>query len=99
MLSLLGFRKRGYALRVATHRNFAQFVAQQGIEFAPIAGNFKEILGSEAGYQLLEGKNVKLVEEDLSPHRIFDLAARSPCDETWVDFAYPMVNDIRSTLS
>ena len=60
-----GLQNAGYRVRMATHRNFAQFVAQQGIEFAPIAGNFKDLLGSEAGYQLLEGKNVKLVEEDL----------------------------------
>ena len=67
-----GLQKAGYRVRVATHRNFAQFVAQQGIEFAPIAENFKEILGSEAGYQLLEGKNVKLVGEELFKEMLQD---------------------------
>ncbi|MBW4602650.1 MAG: glycosyltransferase [Calothrix sp. FI2-JRJ7] len=46
----------GFSVKIATHPIFEDFVRQQGIEYAPIAGDYKELLRSEAGYNLLEGK-------------------------------------------
>jgi len=35
---------------------FEDFVRNQGLEFAPIAGNFQELLQSEEGQKLLTGQ-------------------------------------------
>ncbi|RUS94390.1 hypothetical protein DSM106972_093750 [Dulcicalothrix desertica PCC 7102] len=51
-----GLKQAGFSVKIATHKIFEEFVTQQGIEYAPIAGDYKELLRSEAGYRLLEGK-------------------------------------------
>ncbi|MGD1864822.1 MAG: glycosyltransferase [Phormidesmis sp.] len=58
--------QRGHTVTLAASFNFANFAAQQHIPFAPIAGDFKQILGSPAGIDLLEGDtSVTLIEDDL----------------------------------
>ncbi|NEQ25542.1 MAG: hypothetical protein F6K28_42070, partial [Microcoleus sp. SIO2G3] len=56
----LGLQRAGYRVRIATHYNFEEFVSQLGLEFAPIAGNYQELLQSEAGQKLLAGQRSKL---------------------------------------
>jgi len=51
-----GLQQKGYQPQIATHENFRSFVDNKGMKFARIAGNYQELLRSEAGYQLLEGK-------------------------------------------
>lgn len=68
-----GLKEVGFQMRIATNKNFEEVVVQRGIEFAPIVGNFKEILSSEVGYQLLEGKrNVKLIDDELFQQELID---------------------------
>ena len=56
----------GYRVCIATHNNFESFVKSKGLEFALIAGNYQELLGSESGLNLLEGKGeFRLVGDDL----------------------------------
>jgi UDP:flavonoid glycosyltransferase YjiC (YdhE family) len=57
---------------MATHCNFEEFVSKQGLEFAPIAGNFQELLSSEEGQKLLEGKQTKLLSDDLFQTQLAD---------------------------
>ena len=52
----LGLQRAGYRVRIATHYNFEEFVSQLGLEFAPISGNYQELLQSEAGQKLLAGQ-------------------------------------------
>ena len=44
-----GLQAAGHSVRVATHRPYEQFVREYGLAFAPLAGNPREILGSDAG--------------------------------------------------
>lgn len=59
----IGLKQAGYQVRVATHTNFADWVQQWNLEFAPLAGDYHQLLNSEIGYSLLEGKDV---DSDLS---------------------------------
>jgi sterol 3beta-glucosyltransferase len=42
----VGLRCAGYKVKIATHKNFAEFVSQMGFEFVPLAVNFQELLRS-----------------------------------------------------
>jgi UDP:flavonoid glycosyltransferase YjiC (YdhE family) len=54
-----GLRAAGYDIRLATHSNFQQTVRDQGLEFALLEGNPKEMLETEAGKALMEtGSNI-----------------------------------------
>ena len=57
----VGLQRAGHRVRVATHDNFKEFVSQLGLEFAPLAGNFEELLKSVEGEKLLAGKRNKLM--------------------------------------
>ncbi len=61
----LGLQQAGYQVRIATHRNFESFVTQLGLEFAPIAGDIKELMNSEEGQKLLAGQRSKLISDEL----------------------------------
>ena len=68
----LGLQRVGYRVRIATHDNLKELVRKQGLEFAPIAGNFQELLKSEEGHKLLEGKRSKLVSNELFQKQLAD---------------------------
>jgi UDP:flavonoid glycosyltransferase YjiC (YdhE family) len=68
----LGLQLAGYQVRIATHYNFEDFVRNQGLEFAPIAGNFQELLQSEEGQKLLTGQQNKLVSDELFQQQLAD---------------------------
>jgi UDP:flavonoid glycosyltransferase YjiC (YdhE family) len=76
----IGLQRAGHKVRIATHDNFAEFVSQQGFEFASIAGNFQELLQSEEGQKFLAGQNSKLVSDELLQKQLAD--ARLACQET-----------------
>lgn len=67
----------GYKVCIATHDNFKSYVESKNLEFAPIAGNFKELLSSEAGLQFLEGKKQKfrIVNDELYYQQLKDAYA------------------------
>lgn len=48
-----GLRAAGIHTRVATHRTFESFVERHGLEFAPLAGDIREIMESEQGLAIL----------------------------------------------
>ena len=64
---------RGHDVTLATSFNFANFVTQQDIDFAPIAGDFKQLLSSPEGLELLEGNtSVNLISDDLLWQQLSD---------------------------
>lgn len=68
----LGLQQVGHRVRIATHENFKEFVRKQGLEFAPIAGNYQELFSSEEGQKLIEGKPCKLVSDELFQQQLVD---------------------------
>lgn len=68
----LGLKQAGFQVRIATNRNFAAFVTGLGIDFAPIAGNYKDLLSSPAGLAFLAGRSNRLVSDDLLLEQLQD---------------------------
>lgn len=52
----MGLQAAGYQVRVATHSEFESFVRAHGLDFAPLSGNPREMVQSEAGQQWLESR-------------------------------------------
>lgn len=52
-----GLRRAGHQVRLATHASFESFVRSQGLDFAPLAGDPREILAGEAGKAMLESRD------------------------------------------
>ncbi|MBW4505629.1 MAG: glycosyltransferase [Scytonematopsis contorta HA4267-MV1] len=66
-------KQAGYVVKIITHKIFEEFVTQQGIEYAPIAGDYKELFFTEAGYQLLEGKtSSNLISDEILQQQFLD---------------------------
>lgn len=54
----LGLQEAGHRVRLATHRPYAAFVRQRGLDFAPLPGNPQDLLLSQAGQDMLQsGRN------------------------------------------
>ncbi|CAA9304236.1 UDP-glucose:sterol glucosyltransferase [uncultured Leptolyngbya sp.] len=68
----LGLQRAGHQVQIATHANFEAFVSHQGLEFAPVAGDYNQLLRSEEGQKLLEGERVKLVSDELFQQQMAD---------------------------
>ncbi|MBN3868791.1 MAG: glycosyltransferase family 1 protein [Nostoc sp. JL33] len=60
----IGLRRAGHQVTVATHENFASFVRQFDLEFAPIAGNMQEFLQSKLQQRLIAGEKLNPYEGD-----------------------------------
>jgi UDP:flavonoid glycosyltransferase YjiC (YdhE family) len=85
-----GLGKAGFQVRIATNKNFKDLVTARGIDFAPIEGDYKELLSSEVGYQLLEGEaNVKLVTDELFQQNLID--AWKACQGSDAIIFFPLV--------
>lgn len=67
-----GLKQNHCRVRIATHEPFRQFIQSQGFEFYPIAGDYRELLTSEQGYQLLEGKTQRLLSPALMQQQMLD---------------------------
>lgn len=52
-----GLIRAGHAVAICTHPTFREFVATHGVEFAPLAGDIRELLASDAGRRLLAQHN------------------------------------------
>lgn len=76
----VGLRRAGHKVKIATHNNFAEFVSQQGFEFAPLAVNFQELLRSPEGQKLLAGQQNKLISDELFHNLLSD--ARRACQNS-----------------
>ena len=76
----LGLKEAGYKVRIATNHNFEAFVRQLGLDFAPIAGDYKELLNSEAGQKLLAGQPSRLISDELLLEQMQD--AVEACQST-----------------
>lgn len=62
----LGLIQKGHQVTLASNANFADVVTELGIPFAPIAGDFKQLLSSPNGIELLEGnQSINLINDDL----------------------------------
>ena len=62
----LGLIEKGHGVTLASSPNFSSFVAALDIPFAPVAGDFKQLLSSPQGMQLLEGdSDVQLIDDEL----------------------------------
>ena len=68
----LGLMKKGHNVTLASSSNFANFAARFGISFLPISGDFQVLLSSPTGLDLLEGNQVKLIEDDLLWQQMLD---------------------------
>ena len=53
----LALRQSGHAVRLATHDEFEPFIRGFGLDFAPVAGNPREIVQSEQGKRWLESQS------------------------------------------
>ena len=80
---------RGYDVFIATHENFKSFVTEKGINYNPIPGDYKDILNSEVGIELLEGKGkLRLIDDDLFWKQL--MAAYQSCQNTDAIIVFPL---------
>lgn len=69
----LGLIAKGYSVKLAASTNFADWADQLGIPFAPIAGNFQQLLQTPEGIALLEGdRNASPFDDDLCWQQMSD---------------------------
>lgn len=68
----LGLQRAGHNVSVATNSNFEALVRGLGLDFAAIAGDYRDLLKSESGQKLLQGERVNLVEDDLLKQQMND---------------------------
>lgn len=62
----LGLMRQGHKVTLASNSNFASFAARFNVPFLPIAGDFKAMLSSPTGIDLIEdNKAVRLIEDDV----------------------------------
>lgn len=80
----LGLKAAGHRVRIATNRSFESFVTGLGFEFAPIAGDYKELLNSKEGQKLLAGKSSKLISDELLITQMRDAIAASQGTELFI---------------
>ncbi|MEM6613476.1 MAG: glycosyltransferase [Cyanobacteria bacterium P01_C01_bin.72] len=79
----------GYQVCIATHDRFRDFVLGSGLEFAPIAGDYKQLLNSEAGLNTLEGKgSLRLISDELLYQQIED--SLSACRGSDLIIGFPL---------
>ena len=61
---VIGLKRAGHEVTLATHENFEPFVRKFDLKFAAIAGNMQEFLQSEQGQRLIAGEKLKKEEGD-----------------------------------
>jgi len=62
---LLELQRLGHSVTLIGSTNFADAARKAAIAFAPLPGNFRDLLGSPAGRELMQGKPVRLVSDAL----------------------------------
>ncbi|MEL6911129.1 MAG: glycosyltransferase [Cyanobacteria bacterium J06598_4] len=84
-----GLKDAGYQVCIATHDRFRSFVFDSGLEFAQIAGDYKQLLNSEAGLDTLEGKGgFRLISDDLLYQQLED--SLSACKDSDLIVGFPL---------
>ena len=53
-----GLKRAGHQVRLVTHDLFRDMAAQQGLDFAPLAGNPAELMQTDIGQKLMSTQNV-----------------------------------------
>lgn len=53
-----GLKDAGHTVRLATHAEFEAFVRGHGLDFAPVSGNPREMLESDAGQKWLASQSI-----------------------------------------
>jgi len=56
-------RQRGHSVQLIGSPNFQQAAAEAGIGFSALPGDFRELMGSPTGLELMEGKAVRLIDD------------------------------------
>ena len=62
---LLELRRRGHAVQLIGSVNFQAVAEAHAVPFVPLPGDFRELLASERGLDLMQGKPVRLVGDQL----------------------------------
>ena len=82
-------KDEGYRVCIATHDRFRDFVLNLGLEFFTIAGDYQELLNSEAGLDFLEGKGgFRLIDDALLLQQLEDSYAA--CKGSDLIIAFPL---------
>lgn len=80
----LGLQQAGHKVTVATNSNFEAFVRGLGLDFTAIAGDYRVLLSSDSGQKLLQGKTVKLIEDDLLKQQMNDALDAAQDSEVFI---------------
>ena len=65
LVLLQELQRRGHSVTLIGSTNFADAAQKAAIAFAPLPGDFRDLLGSPAGLALMQGKPVRLVNDAL----------------------------------
>jgi UDP:flavonoid glycosyltransferase YjiC (YdhE family) len=82
-----GLQQAGQRVRLNTHHDFEALVREHGLEFAPLHGNVRDLMSSEAGVSFAEtGANpIKFVREFRSIARTLIVGMLGDCLEACAD--------------
>lgn len=85
-----GLLAKGYSVTLAASFNFSDFVQSLGIPFAPISGDFRQLLSTPDGLALLQGNtNITLIDDELQWQQWLD--AWNACNGSdFLVFASPL---------
>ncbi len=65
LVLLKELKKRGHDVHLIGSTNFQEAVQDEGVRFTSLAGDFRELMASEDGVQLMEGKAIRLIKNNL----------------------------------
>ena len=82
-----GLSRAGYRVTLATHDDYASFVAEHGLGFRAIGGSFKKIIESDLGREWIESSGSFFRFLELS-RRVFE-----PLVAPWIRDAHDAVSD------
>ncbi len=62
---MLQLQRRGHSVQLIGSVNFEAIATAYGVPFVPLPGDYRQLLGSKQGLELMQGKPVKLVSNQL----------------------------------
>ena len=65
LANLLELQRRGHSVPLIGSVNFEAIATAYGMPFVPLPGDYRQLLGSKQGLELMQGKPVKLVSNQL----------------------------------
>jgi hypothetical protein len=54
-------QRRGHAIQLIASDNFEAIAMEYAVPFAPLPGDYRQLLASKQGLELMQGMSVKLV--------------------------------------